>query len=121
MTAFDYSKPAATAQRLLERFGRAVTLTRKTPGAYDPATGAPGAGTTATHAGTAALFDYQQKDIDGTHIRVGDQRAYIAPDLAVTPQTGDTLTVGGDTWSVIASRPLAPAGVIVLHDVQVRR
>lgn len=121
MTAFDYARTAATAQRLLERRGRAVTLTRKTTGAYDPATGAPGAGMTATHAGTAVLLEYAQRDIDGTHIRVGDQRAYIAPDLAVTPQTGDTLTVGGDTWSVIASRPLAPAGVIVLHDVQVRR
>lgn len=121
MTSFDYAKTASTATRLLQRFGRSVTLTRRTPGSYDPTTGGPGAGTTAAHAGTAALFDYQQKDIDGTHIRVGDQRAYIAPDLAVTPQTGDTLTVGSDVWSIIASRPLAPAGTVVLHEAQVRR
>ncbi|WP_430434259.1 hypothetical protein [Methyloversatilis sp.] len=121
MTAFDYARPAATAQRLLERFGRAVTLTRTTHGAYDSATGAPGTGTTVTHAGTAALLEYQQRDIDGTHIRVGDLRAYIAPDIEITPQTGDTLTIGGEMWSVIASRPLAPAGVVVLHDAQVRR
>jgi hypothetical protein len=121
VTGFDYAKTAATAARLLLKFGRAVTLTRVTPGAYDPATGAPGTGTTATHAGTAALFEYQQKDIDGTHIRMGDQRAYIAPGLAVTPQTGDTLTIGSDVWSVIASRPLSPAGIVVLHEAQVRR
>ncbi|EGK71907.1 hypothetical protein METUNv1_01685 [Methyloversatilis universalis FAM5] len=121
MSSFDYTKTAATATRLLLKFGRAATLTRVAPGAYDPATGAPGAGSTALHAGTAALFDYQQKDIDGTHVRMGDQRAYIAPDLAATPQTGDTLTIGSDVWSVIASRPLAPAGTVVLHEAQVRR
>lgn len=121
MTAFDYARHAATAQRLLERFGRAVTLTRKTPGAYEPATGAPGVGTTTTHAGTAVLLEYTQRDIDGSHIRMGDQRAYIAPDIEITPQTGDTLTIGEEVWSVIASRPLAPAGVVVLHDAQVRR
>lgn len=121
LNAFDYAKTAATAARLLERFGRSATLNRTTPGAYNPATGAPAAGTTTPHACTAALFEYSQRDIDGTHIRVGDQRAYIAPDIAVTPQTGDTLTIGGDAWSVIASHPLSPAGVVVLHDVQVRR
>lgn len=121
MTDFDYAKTAATAARLLLKFGRSVTITRTTPGTYDPATGAPGTGTTATHAGTAVLLNYAQRDIDGTHVRVGDQRAYIAPDLAVTPQTGDTLTIGGEVWSVIASRPLAPAGTVVLHEAQVRR
>jgi hypothetical protein len=121
LTAFDYAKTAATAVRLLQRFGRSAMLNRTTLGAYNPATGAPAAGTMTPHACTAALFEYAQRDIDGTHIRVGDQRAYIAPDIALTPQTGDTLTIGSDAWSVIASRPLSPAGVVVLHDVQVRR
>lgn len=115
-----YSDMAATASELLAEFGMAVTLSRMTQGAYNPATGT-NTNTPTTHAGTGVKLDYEQSEIDGTHIRVGDQRVYLAPDLAVTPQTGDTLTIGAEVWKVIASRPLSPAGVVVLHDVQVRK
>lgn len=117
--AFDYAKPAATAQRLLERFGSALMLTRSTPAAYNPATGTA-TSTSADHAGFGVRLDYEQREIDGTNIRRGDARIYVAPDLAVTPQTGDSITMGADVWQVVASRPLAPAGVVVIHDVQVR-
>lgn len=115
-----YSDLAATAVELLAEFGAPVTLVRVTPGAYDPETGTS-TQTTTSHAGTGVKLDYQQDEIDGTLIRRGDQRVYMAPDLAVTPRTGDTLTIGGESWQVIESRPLAPAGAVVLHDVQVRK
>lgn len=118
MTTF-YEDMAATAVELLAEFGAAVTLNRITPGAYDPATGTT-VNVSTPYAGTGAKFDYEQKEIDGTNIRTGDQRVYMAPDLAVTPQTGDTLTIGAQVWQVIASRPLDPAGVVVLHDCQIR-
>jgi hypothetical protein len=115
-----YSEMAATALELLTEFGMSVTLNRVTPGAYNPATGTS-APSSAAHAGIGAKFDYDQDEIDGTKIRTGDQRVYIAPSRAVTPRTADTLTIGSELWQVVASRPLAPAGVVVLHDVQVRR
>lgn len=118
--SFNYPKTAATAKRLLDRFGQPVMLTRTTPGTYAPATGTA-TDTTATHTGIGAKLDYAQRDIDGTLIKVGDCRVYIAPDLTVTPQTGDKITIGSETWNVITSRPLEPAGVVVLHDVQVRK
>lgn len=115
-----YTGIAATAHRLLTQFGGPVTLTRTVPGAYNPATGQTDPATTTTYSGTGAKFDYSQRDIDGTLIRMGDQRVYMSVEGMTTPQTGDTLTAGGRTFQVVASRPLNPAGTVVLHDVQVR-
>lgn len=115
-----YNDLAATAVELLAEFGMPVTLVRVIPGAYDPDTGTS-TNTTANHDGIGVKLDYEQREIDGTQIRRGDQRVYMAPDLAVTPRTGDTLTIGVESWQVIESRPLSPSGVVVLHDIQVRK
>lgn len=117
--AFDYSAAALDASALLAEFGALVTLTRITSGVYDPDTGTvPQTQTTYTAPGVK--LDYEQRAIDGTTILQGDQRVYLDPLIAAAPQAGDTLTVGAEVFTVVASRPLAPAGVVVLHDVHVR-
>lgn len=117
---FDYAETAATASELLAEFGAMVTLTRITPGVYDPATGTvPNSETSYTAKGVK--LDYEQRFIDGSNILQGDQRIYLDPLIAETPKTGDKLTIGAEVFSVIASRPLAPAGIVVLHDVQIRK
>ena len=114
---FNYAATAATATRLLERFGAACTLKRETEGTYDPATGTAPI-TVASLATTAAVFAYEQKYIDGTLILQGDQRAYMAP--AVTPRQGDKLTWQGKDYEVVAVKPVSPAGVPVLFEAQIR-
>ncbi len=114
-----YANLAATARRLLTQFGTDVTLTRTTTGEYDPATGSASQ-TTTTYTGKGARFDYTQREIDGTMIRVGDQRVYLEVDGFVMPQTGDTLTLGGRVYQVVAARSVDPALTAVLYDVQVR-
>ncbi|THD06109.1 hypothetical protein [Rhodanobacter lindaniclasticus] len=47
MTTFDYTNMAATATRLLTRFGTTLQLRRTTPGTYDPVTGKETGATTA--------------------------------------------------------------------------
>ncbi|UHC82262.1 hypothetical protein LS633_28415 [Pseudomonas sp. NIBR-H-19] len=47
MSAF-YDRMAATALRLIERFGLAATLSEVTPGEYDPVTGVETGGATLT-------------------------------------------------------------------------
>lgn len=120
MSAFDYPRMAAVSVRLLERFGAAQTLTRFTNGSRDVEAGSTPT-TETTYTVTGAKFDYTQRDIDGSVIRAGDQRFLMAPDAAVTPQSGDRLTIAGEAWNVIVSRPLQPASVIVLHEVQIRQ
>lgn len=117
MTAFNYANTAATALRLLTRFGASATIKRYAGTAYDPATGT----TTPTYtdvATTAAVFDYDQKYIDGTLILVGDKRAYLAP--AHVPKQGDKLAWQSVDYTVVAVKAVAPAGVVVLYEAQIR-
>lgn len=114
---FNYHATAATAARLLQRFGASATLKRTTTGAYDPSLGyAPV--TVTSHVTTAAVFAYPQGYIDGTNILHGDQQAFMAP--AVAPKQGDKLTWQGRDWDVIAVKPVSPAGVPVVYEAQVR-
>lgn len=115
----DYAKTAAKVQRMLKKAGQTVTLTRMEPGAYNPETGTVvSAGT--TYAGPGVLLDYSQREKDGTVILQTDQRVYLAPLIGAAPKPGDTLTIGTEIFNVVNSRPLAPGGICVLHDVQVR-
>ena len=116
----DYTKTAIKAQRSLRKAGQAMTLTRITPGAYNTATGTVES-TSASFTGFGVALNYAQAAIDGTNILQGDQRVYLDPLLGATPQTGDTLTIGAEVWSVVTSRPLSPGGILVLNDVQIRR
>lgn len=119
MTKFNYSRPAATAKRLLDRFGQDGLLSRAVPGGgYDPVTGP--VQTTQTSACIVALLEFDNHQIDGKLILVGDRRALIAPDVSFEPQAGDVLTAGAESVTVVKNRPLKPAGVIVLHDCIVR-
>jgi len=117
MAGFNYPGIAATATRLLQRFGAACTVKRLTGSVYDPAT-STNVPTYAETASTAAVFAYEQKYIDGTLIRQGDQRAFCAPGAEV--RQGDKLVWQGKTFEVVASKPVSPAGVPVLYEAQIR-
>jgi hypothetical protein len=117
MTAFNYPATAATATKLLQRFGAACTIKHPTGTAYDPDTGTMTPTYTDTPS-TAAVFAYAQKYIDGTLILQGDQQAYCAP--GVEPKQGDVMTWAGVDYTVIAVKPVSPAGVHVLFEAQLR-
>lgn len=115
-----YSDIAADALELLREFGQAVTLARNMPGTYDAATSAPASGSMLTYTGTGAVFDYSQRDVDGTKIRTGDRRVLLATSGMVMPRTGDTITIGSTALTVVTGREINPAGVPVLYEAQVR-
>lgn len=123
MSAFNYPNTAATATRLLQRFGADATIKRTTTGAYDPSTGQTPV-TVASLPTTAAVFEMPQKYIDGTLILQGDQQAFMAP--GEVPKQGDMVNakdsstgVYGD-YSVINVKAIGPAGVPVLFEAQLR-
>ncbi len=117
--AFDYDEIAAEALELLTDFGSTATLTRGVAGTYNPAVGlTPGTPTTETV--TCAIFDYPLRVIDGTRILTGDKQALMSAVGVLPPKPGDTLTWQSTVYTVVTSKPLAPAGTDVLHDVQVR-
>lgn len=122
---FDYSKTAATADRLLVRFGQAVTLTHTEPGAYSP--GGTIATTTTTQSGTGAVTEWDSRQIDGALIKVGDRRLLLSPlntsGAALTPPIlGDTVTdAAGVVYTLVAPlKIMAPAGTVTLYDCNLR-
>lgn len=115
--SFDYPKTAATATRLLQRFGAACTLKRQGPEVYDPAAGATVPSYTSVPT-TATVFAYPQKYIDGTLILQGDQQAFMA--TGAEPKQGDLVTWAGRDLTVISVKPVSPAGVPVLFEAQLR-
>lgn len=120
--SFDYTDTAATTDELLTEFGQGCILTSVTDGAYDPATG-DAQTLSVLHPIIAAVFDYPQRFIDGTLIRVGDKRALVSPvGLSVEPKPGDVLAdAAGKVYQVIDAKPTAPAGTVVLWTLQVRK
>lgn len=122
--AFDYAKTAATALRLLARFGQEVVLTREVTGVYDPAlSAAPVTVTTETR--KAAMFDYDRINFgetlqDGTRIQAGDRRCLMGAGGSA-PTTFDSVTAGGIKYPIKVVKALSPAGTPVLYDMLIRK
>lgn len=121
MAAFDYAGMALSADELLREFGSSATLTRTTPGQYDPEAGASTPETVATQTVTAVCIDYENAYIDGSLILRGDKQVFVSPKDITPPAAGDKFTWQGAEYSVISVTPLAPSGVTVLIEMQARR
>lgn len=119
--SFDYSEIAAMASEMLAEFGTSVSVSRVTPGSYDPSTGSNSAGTTETWATNGLRLEYADAEIDGQQVQRGDLRILLAVVTGLDPKSGDSLDIGGDVFRVVKSKPLKPATVAVYLDVQVRK
>jgi len=103
-----------------------ATLTRTVPGAYDPVTGTNGAPTVTNCATSAVLDSSSLKTLgfvfgDGL-VQGGDIGAMIpAKGLTFDPAPGDTLTVLGWAYVVIAVQPTFAGAVPVFHKLLVRK
>lgn len=118
--SFNYTTTAATAKALIARFGTSVGMSRTVPGAYDPETGGPAAGTTTTQTVQAVVVDFPQSYIDGTLIRAGDRKALVSTPGITAPLAGDTFTWKSQPLVVVSVKELGPAGTAVLYTLQVR-
>lgn len=119
----DYDKTAAAALRMLTNAGAACTISRQGEGSgsYNPDTGTfDPAPAPLVQTGTAAVFPYPEKLIDGTTILRGDHKAYVAPQLDWAPRATDTFTWQGKGYAVMSVDTLAPAGTVVLYTLQIR-
>lgn len=122
MAAFDYSRPLATANRLIERYGQLGAIRRAgaaTGPAYDPTPGAD-----VDHPARFVIMDFDAKEIDGTRVLATDKKALLAPgSLAIAPTTDDRLVeADGSVWNIIPPvQTLRPAETTLLYTLQCRR
>lgn len=118
--SFDYAKSAATAKRLLTKFGQPLTLSLPdteeggAPGV--PGTTIPGRSIT----GVGVKLDYDNAEIDGTVIQTGDARVLLEA-TSEPPANNMTLTIAGNQWRVENWQPLEPADTVVMYTLQIRR
>ena len=120
MATYDYTGLRATAERLITKYGRDITLKRDTTAtggtAHDPNI------TTATYAAEGVLMDYKDKERDGTLITTRDKKLYISTkDLSVVPLVSDRVTVVGIDHQIMDVKTLDPGGTTLVYMAQVRR
>lgn len=116
---FEYARSAATAERLIRKFGAAGAIRRETPGSgpsYDP-----GKPTITDYAAHIVLTDYFNREIDGQRILSTDRKALIEPAIGIEPTTSDLLVAAdGAILTVVNVDLLRPATKTVLYVLQVR-
>ena len=126
-----YSELAETATELLAEFGAPGTLARSLtagPTTYDPETGTTTTPTSLPEPLVAAVFEYDERLIDGSLIQQGDREAYVSVAGLEEPKNTDILVwpvgvtgVTPETFTIIKNKKIAPAGLNVLYILQVRK
>jgi hypothetical protein len=123
--ALNYVRMQGRAKALIEANGRVVTLKKKARTAGDTNKTWRGPGTTpdvTLGSPKAVLIPYDEDDVDGTLIRRGDERAYIAhSSLNVDLKDADILEDGDTTWKIEKINIIKPGDTSILYEMQLRR
>jgi len=114
----NYQKYADKAFKKIKKYGSTIIITHSGKKEYDPATNAyVDNGTSVT--GVAIQRNYQQGDIDGTNIRMGDIQFMAS--LNGKPQSNDTIEFEGKNYTAVNVSALAPDGKTdIFYTIQAR-
>jgi hypothetical protein len=121
-----YGQMAATATRLITKYGRSVTIKRYTP-SVNGTTGVvtKGAATSTSTAsvvvlpstkGTIEAFDNRREDVS----LAGKQLRFLeiaASSITFEPLPNDEVTMDSATWLVLGCTPVNPAGTALVYGV----
>jgi len=113
---------ALTADRLIAAKGQAVTLTRRTSGAYNFATSTAAITTTMqTGKGVILPLSAGVRHSGNTDIPAGAVQCLLSAVGITAPVLDDTLTdATGTAWSIIEVSTLAPAGEALLYELTLK-
>lgn len=114
--SYSYTGLQTTATALLTKFGRQLTFTRTTKGAYSAASGTT-SDTTATFDKYCCVFDYSASEINNGTIQQGDRRILSE---AHEYELNDTVSLDSKVYRVISISENKPAGTLLSVDLQVR-
>lgn len=112
---FNYIAKRKLATQLLRKFGQNVVLrhTKQTD------LGDGSVSDVITELNCCAVFvDFTLQELSNTNIQTGDKKAYTEH-LAIRPAIGDLLVQDSTEWRIKAVKPLSPAGIDVLYELQI--
>lgn len=117
-----YNKLAASAAKLLVKFGRDVVLVDVTLGTYNPATGTVAGGSSANVTRKGALFDFKdgQTTAAGGLIQTGDKKMLL-DSSAPAPKVEDKVSLDGIKWAVKGVKEVNPGGTPVIYELHLRK
>lgn len=108
MSRFDYTKTAATAKRLLGRFGQLATFRRTDPD-----------GATSSFTALAVVASTVKHTLADSGIAIGDDRLLV--EAAATPQPGDRVEYSGQSRVIVDPViAVSPGGTRVLVECYAR-
>lgn len=121
MAAFDYADLRTDADELIEEFGQTVSVRRTTNSgtAWEPTR------TPADYATKGAKVEFTWAQRQDPDVLASDQRWLVAAGplttLGITDITpADRLVVGAVAYEIVKVEPIAPAGIAVVFDCQIR-
>jgi hypothetical protein len=112
-----YSNMAATALRLVTKYGQSITLTRPTGGTFSPTTGAETGGTTTTITGYGAAVPWEKTATDQN---VNNDLMVILEATSTAPAINDTCTINSVAYKVVSIDIISPAGTVVAYVLRCR-
>lgn len=115
--AFDYSGMAATASRLIARFGVSCTVRDITGETHNPVTGAVTGGANADTTVNAVLTEITSENYPDAVIQAGDKRAVLDGPIAVDNQ----LIHDSEAWKCVSVREVKPGDTSLVWFAQVRK
>lgn len=96
-----------------------LTLQRLAAGVMNPVTREFDKGTQTDIDITAFTIPFSKTVIDGQSILKGDVRVIM--DNQTTPEQEDNVVIDGDNYSIISITPFNAGGIVLGHEIQVRR
>lgn len=122
---FDYSRPAATALRLLTKFGQTVTLRVSGAAVYDPTT-QTSTPTLTDYSRIGAVFDYGTQTAgemlqNGTTALAADRQLYMSAGTIRPPVSAHVIFTSGEIWTIVNVKSIDPAGIPVMYECRIRQ
>jgi hypothetical protein len=115
------TKARNLAVKLLNKFGKIITLQSITEGSYDPSTGDMSANTITTYSPFAIIGDYNGIKLTGGTIQQGDRKVTIAALGYALPQPADKVIIDNESYNVIAVKNTWSGNLSALYEMQVRK
>jgi len=114
-----YDDMATVARDLIDDFGAAITLTRTAGEVINPVTGVVTPGSDTVYTPNGIIKQYLTSQIDGTRILNSDRLLVL--DDTVEPLQDDVIVSSGETWNIIDTQVMNPAGTPLVYFTQIRK